>query len=65
MFRFELTVSRFDGDDLSGQNWSTYFSFDHGFEGCASATHFALMSVLRVVIMHPLIEVNSKISSCS
>ncbi len=34
-----------------------FFSLDHSFEGCSSATHFSLMGALGIVMMEPLIEI--------
>ena len=34
------------------------FPLNHSLEGCSSATDFALMGALRVVMMHPLVEIS-------
>jgi hypothetical protein len=33
-------------------------AFDHGLEGRSSATHFALMGMLRVVVINPFTQIS-------
>ena len=47
----EFELSRYLG------TWYEIARLDHSFERCSSATHFALMSALSVVVMDPLIQI--------